>query len=279
MKRLLLILLPLCFACVACEKADMAAVSEAPAPTPLAWQLQTPAPLPAPTIDVDLSDARERGFEEIDIDKSDHYQDFVLENRIADQYGESVFYRLVDGKYIELGTLPDYVTDKLGTPHITLDGMGYLYINEQSVHLGWARIDRMYTVIDNALAEVPPLHHVYYPIEETEFEVRASLSVVATGCSSEGLKSLSPKEYPSFDWEKLGGEGSGKREGLSKGDHVTVFGTDECGNVVLDYKGQAYLLPMMTQEQTEVWGDLTADGRFFNEYFYNERVEDYFHRG
>ncbi|MEG2152734.1 MAG: hypothetical protein RRZ71_05720 [Clostridia bacterium] len=245
----------------------------------IAWEIQTPAPLPAPTIAVDLSDARERGFEQIDIDKNDGYQDFVLENRITDGYGESTFFRFVDGNYIELGSLTDYVTNKLGTPHITLDGAGYLYVNEHSAHLGWTRIDRIYTVIDNALTEIPPLHHVYYPIEETEFEVRDFVCVYTTGFSTQALKELSPETHPAFDWETMGAEGYGKRKSLGKGDRVTVFGTDECGSVLLDYKGKAYLVPMMTQEQSVVWGDLTADGKFFNEYFYNERVEDYFHRG
>lgn len=60
-------------------------------PTPLAWDISTPPPMPAPSIDVDLSDARERGYVEIDIDKSDGYRDFVLESRITDDYGESTF--------------------------------------------------------------------------------------------------------------------------------------------------------------------------------------------
>ena len=59
---------------------------------------------------------------------------------------------------------------------------------------------------------------------------------------------------------------------------MRVFGTDERGAVVLDFEGEAYLLPMMTEAQSDVWGDLVADGRFFHEYFFNEAVEDYFHR-
>lgn len=91
MKKLLLICLLLCFTFAACAKPEQAPVYT---PTPLAWDISTPPPMPVPSIDVDLSDARERGYVEIDIDKSDGYRDFVLESRITDDYGESTFFRL-----------------------------------------------------------------------------------------------------------------------------------------------------------------------------------------
>ena len=275
MKKLLLICLLLCFTFAACAKPEQAPVYT---PTPLAWDISTPPPMPVPSIDVDLSDARERGYVEIDIDKSDGYRDFVLESRITDDYGESTFFRLINGKYIDLGSIEDYITAEIGTPHITLDGMGYIYVNQPSAHLGWARIERIYTVVDNALTEVPPLHHVYYPIDETEFTVRDTVSVYAVGLTSEQLKGILPADAPAFAWDSIGGKGRGKRRLLSKDDRVRVFGTDERGAVGLDFEGEAYLLPMMTEAQSDVWGDLVADGRFFHEYFFNEAVEDYFHR-
>ena len=122
------------------------------------------------------------------------------------------------------------------------------------------------------------MHHVYYPIDETEFTVRDTVSVYAVGLTSEQLKGILPTDAPAFAWDSIGGKGRGKRRLLSKDDRVRVFGTDERGAVVLDFEGEAYLLPMMTEAQSDVWGDLVADGRFFHEYFFNEAVEDYFHR-
>ncbi len=275
----------LCMACTAIllfplfTACGREAVVTAPAATSVVWAIATPEPKPAPSIDVDLSNAQELGYVEIDIDANDGYRDFVLEHWLSDQYGESTFFRLIDGKYVELGTLDDYVTDQIGTPHITLDGVGYLYVNESSSHLGWARIDRIYTVADNRLTEVPPLNHVYYPIEEYEFDVLDTVLLYTTGFTTEEMKALSPEDAPAFDWEKIGGAAYGKRKVIGKGDSVTVFGTDEQGNVLLDFKGTAYLLPMTTEDMTDVYCDLLAEGRFFNECFYNKYTEDYYHRG
>ncbi len=257
--------------------------AEEPRPTQAApaiqWRLETPAPLPAPTIQAELGDGSERGYTEIDIDTSDEYRDFVFEQRIADGYGEATFFRLINGEYRELGSLPGYVTDSLGTPSVTLDGMGHLYLNAPSVHLGWARIDRAYVVENGALAEIPPLFQLYYPIEETEFTVRLPAPVLPLGRPAGELKALMPDAFSPFDWETIGGEGFGGNMRIDPGETVTVFGTDERGNVLLEYTHEVYLFPMMTEEDDPVWGDLAADGRFFNEYFYNRLVEDYFHRG
>lgn len=244
------------------------------------WEIAQPTPAALPAIDPALlTRPHEEGYAEIDIDKADQYRDFVLEERITDQYGSSTFFRLVDGKYVQLGSLDGYVTEMLGKPGILLDGLGYLYEDAHSVHLGWARIGRIYEVRDMRLVELPPISHVYYPVEEHEFEVLQSISIYWTGRTTQELKAMSPEDYTPFDWPVIGGDRYHKHMPIGKGDTVAVFGTDERGNVLLDYKGKGYLLPMATSAQTDTWGDLLENLRFFNEYFYNEQVDGYYYAG
>ncbi len=56
-------------------------------------------------------------------------------------------------------------------------------------------------------------------------------------------------------------------------------GSDERGNVLLDYEGQAYLLPMMTPEMCELPQDQLREGRMFWECFYNEQASAYYRQG
>ena len=256
-----------------------------PAPTPepalpsFVWDLATPAPAPAPTLPAGLLDEGTNAFTEIDIDESDGYRDFVWEAWHGDTYGTSTFFRLFGDQYVELGTLEGYTTQSMGNPSISLDGQGYLYLQETSLHLRWAKVQRLYAVEGEALVEVPPFQHVYYPIEAGEFQVVDAVRVLATGWPTETLQAMRPQDYPLFDWAGMGGPDYGREELLMEGDVVRIFGSDERGNVLLDYEGQAYLLPMMTQEMCELPQDQMREGRMFWECFYNEQAGAYYQQG
>lgn len=261
MKRVLILFCAALLFCGCAAQTQLPSVSPSAQPVvssspgEVVWQIDpvaTPSPMPTPQ----LNDAWERGFFEIDIDKNDGYRDFVAEYYIMDTYYETVFYRLKDGAYVELGRLEGTLTGNVGgrTPSITLDGMGGIYAAETSVLASWAVLRSVYEVKKDTLTlkdgsgarefSDPPLFRVTAPVE------------------------LRGVEYDV--WKSQGGRVgdylTSKHFTLQEGDTITFFASDE-NSALIGHSDAGYVALFMESS------DIILNGPFFGDCFYSGRVE------
>lgn len=261
MKRVLILFCAALLFCGCAAQTQLPSVSPSTQPVvssspgEVNWQIEpvaTPSPVPTPQ----LEDAWERGFFEIDIDKNDSYRDFVAEYYIMDTYYETVFYRLKDGTYVELGRLEGTLTGNVGgrTPSITLDGMGGIYAKETSVLASWAVLHSVYEVKNDTLTLrndgvgrafiEPPVFWMTEPVK------------------------LRVMEYDVWQLEggRVGDYLTGKTVTLQIGDRVVFFASDESYALIGSF-GDTYGVLFMES------CDCILDGPFFGNCFYSPYVE------